>query len=154
MSEPTVSPRNKFTCALCRGSGFQSGRLRCLACRGQGTVELAGTVAPCSVCRGKGKALNSSLLPCLGCRGVGVVEKSPSGRNLTDSPRERVRVMAQRLRWTKEATEKKTKEIKKRLKPFKPLVKAVQKETSRLEKFMDIVKKEWEALWKHSTSNH
>ena len=77
----TEIPRTE-KCDVCGGSGAQPGTEAkvCPRCGGQGRVQQMrrsafGTfvqVAPCPVCRGKGRIIET---PCKNCRGAGIVRK-------------------------------------------------------------------------------
>lgn len=140
----------KFKCAFCGGSGIQPrySQSRCIACRGKGEVEFGGPVVKCPACQGKGTTAGSQTLACIHCRGVGVVEKDEkTGEGVADIIGERLGEITKRLRWTRKETENKTKEIEKRLKPIKPLIKEVKKETVWFENLGNKIKEGWKSLW-------
>lgn len=165
MSEIKIfqGPASGWKCAFCKGSGIQprSLRSRCIACRGKGKVEFANPIK-CPSCQGMGRTSPSSLLSCVRCRGVGVIEKNEKGGDTTDIIRERFGEITKRLRWTRGETEKKTKEVEKRLKPIRSFIKEVSaiggKESLKrgkltsgqilwLNKLINKIKKGWQSLW-------
>lgn len=135
----------KIKCAFCGGTGVQPRSLksRCIACRGKGEVEFKSPAITCPSCKGKGKSLGTLGLACIRCKGVGAVEKEEAA----DMLGARLGEIAKRLSWTRKETENKTKEIEKRLKPIRPFIKEVKKETVWLEKLGDNLKTAWRFLW-------
>lgn len=133
----------KFQCAFCGGTGVQPRSLksRCFSCRGKGEVEFDGPVITCPSCKRKGRSPGSAILSCIQCQGVGVIEKAKVGADGSEALAERLGEITKRLRWTRKETEKKTGEIEKRLKPIRPFIKEVEKESLWLKKLENKVKK-------------
>jgi len=59
-------------CALCFGTGLGSGREKCLACSGKGSVKVAQPAQRCIRCfgTGHGSGLDVTIV-CPDCRGTG-----------------------------------------------------------------------------------
>lgn len=135
----------KFKCAFCGGTGIQPRSLksRCFPCRGKGEVEFEDSAITCPLCKGKGRSPGALGLACIRCKGVGVIKK----REAVDVLGEHLGEITKRLQWARKETEKKTKKIEKRLKPIKPFIKEVEKETLWLEKLGNKIKEEWKSLW-------
>ena len=114
----------KFKCAFCSGTGIQPRSLksRCFACRGKGTVEFEGPATTCPSCKGKGRSPGALGLACIRCKGVGVVVKAKSEGGSGYIIGERLGEITKRLRWVRQETEKKEKEIEKKFKPINPFV--------------------------------
>jgi DnaJ-class molecular chaperone len=107
----------KFKCAFCKGTGVQ---LRSLKSR-------------CLACRGKGEVEFENPIKCPSCQGIG--KTSPSSL-LSCIHCQGVGVI-----------EKSEKAGEKRLKPIKPFVKEIKKETAWLEKLGNKIKNGWQSLW-------
>lgn len=141
-----ILPGRKFKCAFCGGTGVQPRSLqsRCFTCHGKGEVKFESPAITCPSCKGTGKSPGALGLACIRCKGAGVVEK----REAADVLGERLGEITKRLSWSRKETEQKTKGIEKRLKPIKPFIKEVKKETVWLEKLGNKIKQGWKSLWK------
>ncbi|MFH1030867.1 MAG: hypothetical protein V1770_06465 [bacterium] len=139
----------KIKCAFCKGTGGHpyAPLGKCASCRGKGEVLFKCPTIQCPSCKGSGKSLNSPRLACLQCKGIGVIKKSKSENGLADIIGDRLGEIVKRLGWMRKEIENKEKEIKHKLKPARPYMGKIKKETLWLKTLLlNKIKKIWTSI--------